>query len=208
MDRRVQQLEARVEKLERQLACNSGNSSSPPSSDAPRRAPGRGKDPSGRKPGAQPGHEGHGVSLLAAGAVDEVIDHWPSRCGCGHLFNEGERLAVGEPARHQVEELPAIAVRVIEHRCQRVRCPDCGARRSGQLPGELASHLGPRLQAAVTTLSVRNRVSRRDAAELMEELFQARLSTGTVDALLSRVAGALIEPHKDLLGAVRSSAHL
>ena len=33
MDRRIQQLEARVEKLERQLARNSRNSSSPPSSD-------------------------------------------------------------------------------------------------------------------------------------------------------------------------------
>jgi hypothetical protein len=33
MDRRIEQLEARVEKLERQLAKNSGNSSRPPSSD-------------------------------------------------------------------------------------------------------------------------------------------------------------------------------
>ena len=118
-------------------------------------------------------------------------------------------MAVGEPARHQVEELPAIAVRVIEHRCQRVRCPDCGARRAGLLPGEVAaSHLGPRLQAAIGTLLVRNRLSRRDAVELCEELFQARVSTGTVDAVLARVAGALAEPHQDLLDAVRSSRHL
>ncbi len=48
----------------------------------------------------------------------------------------------GEPAHHRVEELPVIAVRVIEHRCQRVRCPGCGARRTGLLPGEVAaSHL-------------------------------------------------------------------
>ena len=35
MDRRIVQLEARVEKLERKLAKNSGNSSAPPSSDPP-----------------------------------------------------------------------------------------------------------------------------------------------------------------------------
>jgi hypothetical protein len=174
MDRRIVQLEARVEKLERQLARNSGNSSRPPSSDPPRRAPERGKDRSGRKPGGQPGHEGHGRPLLPAWAVDDLIDHWPGRCGCGHVFSESERVAVSEPARHQVEELPAIAVRVLEHRCQRVRCPGCGARRTGQLPRQVAaSHLGPRLQAAIATVSVRNRVSRRDSVELVEELFQA-----------------------------------
>ena len=55
---------------------------------------------------------------------------------------------------------------------------------------------------------MRNRISRRDSVELTEELFQARLSTGTVDSVLSRVAGALAEPHEDLLHAVRSSQHL
>jgi transposase len=209
MDRRIQQLEARVEKLERQLARNSGNSSSPPSSDPPRGAPKRGKDPSGRKPGGQPGHEGHGRPLLPAWAVDRVIDHWPASCQCGHVFSETERVAASEPARHQVEELPPIAVQVTEHRCQRVRCPGCGRRRTGELPAELAgSHLGFRLQAAVATLSVRNRVSRRDAVELLEELFAARISTGTVEKVLSRVGVALAEPHEDLLGAVRSSEHL
>jgi transposase len=209
MDRRIVQLEARVEKLERQLAKNSGNSSRPPSTDPPRRTPGRGKDRSGRKPGGQPGHEGHGRPLLPAWAVDELVDHWPANCECGHVFSESDQAAVGEPARHQVEELPVIAVRVIEHRCQRVRCPGCGARRTGELPRSVAaSHLGPRLQAAIATLSVRNRLSRRDAVELTEELFQARVSTGTVDAVLARVGGALADPHEDLLDAVRSSRHL
>jgi len=209
MDRRIRQLEGRVEKLERQLARNSGNSSSPPSSDAPRRPPKRGKDPSGRKPGGQPGHEGHGRPLLPAWAVDEVIDHWPVSCGCGHVFAEAELVAAGEPARHQVEELPPIAVQVTEHRSQRVRCPGCGQRRTGGLPAELTrSHLGPRLQAAVATLSVRNRISRRDAVELIEELFAARISTGTVEKVLARVGVALAEPHEDLLDAIRSSRHL
>ncbi len=209
MDRRIQQLEARVEKLERQLAKNSENSSRPPSSDPPQRAARRGKDRSGRKPGGQPGHEGHGRPLLPAWAVDELIDHWPASCDCGYVFSETDWASRGEPARHQVEELPAIAVQVTEHRCQRVRCPGCGARRTGRLPSQVAvSHFGPRLQAAITTLSVRNRVSRRDAVELVEELFQARLSTGTVDGVLTRVAGALAEPHEDLLHAVRSSRHL
>jgi transposase len=210
MDRRIQQLEARVEKLERELAKSSRNSSRPPSSDPPGRVPPRrGKDSSGRSQGAQPGHQGHGRELLPSTAVDEVIEHWPDRCGCGHVFGAPERVAVRVPARHQVEELPELAVRVIEHRCERLRCPECGAEHSGEVPLEVSqSAFGPRLQAAVATLSVRNRVSRRDTVECCEELFGARLSSGAIDAVLARTGQALTHPHEDLLDHARASAHL
>jgi transposase len=205
MDSRIQQLEARVENLERELKKSSHNSSRPPSSDPPC-APARSKDPSGRSRGAQDGHEGHGRPLLPAWAVDEVIEHWPERCRCGHVFTEDERVAVGEPVHHQVEELPPITVRVSEHRVQRLRCPACGRGTAAELPTEVArSSFGPRLEAAVATLSVRNRVSRCDATELVEELFGARISSGTVDAILSRTAEALAGPHEDLLKRLRSS---
>jgi transposase len=208
MDRRIQQLEARVEKLERELRKSSRNSSRPPSSDSPS-MPARSKDRAGRRRGAQDGHEGHGRPLLSAWAVDEVVEHWPERCCCGRVFSGDERHAVGEPARHQVEELPPITVRVTEHRCQRLRCPACGVRTRAALPEEAAcSSFGSRLEGAVATLSVRNRVSRQDAVELIEELFGARISSGTVDAILTRTAAALAEPHDDLLRRLRAAQTL
>jgi transposase len=209
MDRRIQQLETRVEKLERQLKRDSRNSSAPPSSDPPRQAPRRGKDPSGRRQGAQPGHEGHGRELLPAAAVDEVVEHWPERCGCGHLFTETERRAVCAPARHQIEELPELSVRLTEHRRMRLRCPDCGARSQGELPPEVPnSAFGPRLEAAIATLSVRNRLSRRDACECAEELFGARISPGSIDAIIARTGDALAEPYEQLLARVRRAPAL
>jgi transposase len=208
MDRRIQQLEARVEKLERELAKNSRNSSAPPSSDPPGPAR-RSQGPSGRAQGAQPGHEGRGRELLPVAAVDEVVRHWPERCECGHVFCEVDLVAVREPARHQVEELPRLATRVTEHQCMRARCPGCGAERTGELPAELAqSAFGPRLQAAVATLAVRNRVSRRDSVELCEQLFGARICTGSVEAILARVGDALERPYEQLARRVRRSAHL
>lgn len=207
MDRRIQQLEARVEKLERELKKSSRNSSAPPSSDPPgKRRAGQGKDSSGRKQGAQDGHEGHGRELLPASAVDQVIEHWPERCGCGHFFAPGELVSAGAPRRHQVEELPVISTLVIEHRAQRVRCPGCGKCTRAQLPADIAaSAFGSRLQAAVAVLSVRNRVSRRDAAELLEELFGARICAGSIDAILARAADALEDPYEELLARVRAS---
>jgi transposase len=208
MDRRIQQLEARVEKLERELAKNSRNSSAPPSSDPPGPAR-RSQGPSGRAQGAQPGHEGRGRELLPVAAVDEVVRHWPERCECGHVFCEVDLVAVREPARHQVEELPRLATRVTEHQCMRARCPGCGAERTGELPAELAqSAFCPRLQAAVATLAVRNRVSRRDSVELCEQLFGARICTGSVEAILARVGDALERPYEQLARRVRRSAHL
>jgi transposase len=102
-----------------------------------------------------------------------------------------------------------MTVRVTEHRCQRLRCPDCGSGRTGQLPVAVAaSAFGPRLQAAVVTLSVRNRISRRDTVELCEQLFGSRISTGTIDAILQRAADALAEPCADLLERVRAARAL
>lgn len=200
---KVARQDERIATLERQLSRSSRNSSQPPSADPPS-VPPRSKSPTGCKQGAQPGHEGKGRPLLPAWAVDEVVEHWPLACGCGHVFCEADRVEIGEPARRQVEELPVMAVRVTEHQAQRVRCPGCGARQAGQFPVAVAaSAFGPRLQAAIVTLSVRNRISRRDVVELSEQLFASRISTGTVDAILARTADALTEPCEDLLARVR-----
>jgi transposase len=206
LEKRVARQDERIAQLERKGKRSSRNSSQPPSADPPS-APTRGKGPSGRTAGGQPGHEGKGRPLLPAWAVDEVVEHWPSVCGCGHVFCAAERVATGEPARHQVEELPVMAVEVTEHRSQRVRCPGCGQRQIGELPAEVAqSAFGPRLQAAIVTLSVRNRISRRDTVELCEQLFSSRISTGSVEAILTRAADALTVPCADLLERVRGAS--
>jgi transposase len=213
MDEHIQRLEKRVAAqderiavLERRIGRSSRNSSQPPSGDPPGAAPRRGKDRSGRKQGAQPGHEGKGRRLLPAWALDEVVEHWPVDCGCGHVFAEADRVSIGQPARHQVEELPVMAVTVTERHCQHERCPGCGQTATGVLPGEVASSaFGPRLQAAIVTLSIRNRISRRDVVELCEQLFASRISTGTIDAILTRASDALAEPYADLLDRVRDA---
>src|SRR5437588_10398346 len=74
----VQALLARVQELEGQLAKDSHNSSKPPSSDGLRRKPKSLREKSGKQRGAQPGHPGHRVSLVAA--PDTVEIHRPHQC--------------------------------------------------------------------------------------------------------------------------------
>ena len=156
-------LEARVAELEQRLNRSSRNSSLPPSQDPPSAPPRPRRPVSGRKRGGQPGHEGRHRRLLPPERVDEVVEHWPERCqACARVFAARELVDAAEPWRYQVAELPLIAVRVSEHRLHAVCCPECSTPTRAELPRRVPrSAFGPRLQAAVVTLAVRNRVSRR-----------------------------------------------
>jgi transposase len=57
---------------------------------------------------------------------------------------------------------------------------------------------GPRLQAAVVTLTARHRISRRGICELAGDLFGVTVCTGAVDAICQRASGALAGPHCQL----------
>src|SRR5271156_3710278 len=73
-------LKARIADLERRLGLNSSNSSKPPSSDGlkkPSRVSSL-RESSGKKPGAQPGHEGQ--PLPPAARADRALDHPPPLC--------------------------------------------------------------------------------------------------------------------------------
>jgi transposase len=202
-----QRLEARVAELERRLSRSSRNSSLPPSQDLPSAPPRPRRPGSGRTPGGQPGHEGKHRRLLPPEQVDEIVEHWPERChACAHVFAAQELVGAVEPWRHQVAELPAIAVRVSEHRLHGVCCPECATATRAELPRELPrSAFGPRLQAAVATLAVRNRVSRRDTTELARELFGLELATGSVDAIVQRSGAALAAPQTRLEQQIKSA---
>jgi hypothetical protein len=80
-----------------------------------------------------------------------------------------------------------------------------GDRARAAAAGVPRSSFGPRLQAAVVTLAVRNRVSRRDTTELARELFGVELSTGSVDAIMQRTGAALAAPHTRLEQEIKSA---
>jgi transposase len=217
-----ERLEERVRRLEEQGRSDSRNSSKPPSADPPktrqqRRAEARKKAKEllsskgeRRKPGGQPGHRGSGRELKPSDQVDEIVDHYPDSCrDCGRRFSDEERSPSRRFGRHQLAELPPIAVITQEHRTHRLACPACRARTKAKLPAELSgAAFGPRLRAAVVTMSARNRISRRDMSELASDLFGLELSVGAVDAICQRASAALCEPHELLLAAVLSSPTL
>ena len=109
---RFAQHEDRLKRLEERVRRDSRTSSRPPSMDplktrAQRRAEARAKakelmrrEREQRTAGGQPGHRGAGRELKPSDQVDEIVDHYPERCGnCGARFDDGQRRSRGRSGR-------------------------------------------------------------------------------------------------------------
>ena len=188
----LRELLQRVAQLEARLKQTSRNSSKPPSSDPPQAKPRTAKEPTGRKSGGQPGHEGHGRKLKPESEVDQIIDVRPEHCEqCGTLLL-GEDA---EPERQQVTELPRSIPVVTEYRRHCLWCVACGARTQAAWPTTMPTgSFGPRVQATVGYLTGQIGVSQRNAQDLFATLWQMEVSVGGIGALEQAVSVALAAP--------------
>ena len=202
-DDRIEELEAlvarlmqRVAELEAQLAQFSGNSSRPPSSDAPNAPlPSRPKR-TGRRRGGQKGHEKHARALVPPAQVDTTQTCKPKACRrCG------KALAGDDPApyRHQVIEIPKVKSTVEEFQLHALECKSCGITTRATLPpGVPASAFGPRLQALVAVLSGAYRLSKRAIDELVEDAFGVPIALGSISNLEQATSEALAAPVEEI----------
>lgn len=172
----------------------------PPSTD-PRPKPRSRRRRSGKKSGGQPGHAGHRLEPVAK--PDQVVDHRLTQCQCG---TDLRRQPVTEIVRHQVFDLPPIALEVTEHRCERKVCPSC-QRQSTALAPEGArqpTQYGPNLAGWAVYLTVGHFVPVARTCELIRTLTGSRPSQGWVLACqqrLSRQLDGFIERTTELLRA-------
>ena len=232
-----------IEMAER-LAMNSTNSSRPPSSDppfgrgnavagpvgpgpapkagtaaaAPARKP---PNPTGRKPGKQPGAKGKWRDEPLKAERSE--SHWPCACACcGTPFEMWDK-EVRTAAAFLVLDLErtpgGIRIACVDHRYQVVVCacghetaasPGTGALsfldgRKRQLHLTERSLVGPQLAAFITALAVRHHQSRRKIREFLITWFGVPVSVGTIDRCLREVGVACEPIVEDLLQEVRAS---
>jgi len=202
----VASLRETVRELKARLGLDSRNSSKPPSSDPPGKggaAPGRRR--TGRKRGGQPGHVGKTREPFREDQIDRRVHVRLERCHHCDASLRGAAHDLVAPVRHQVVEIPAAAAFVTEYVLERARCPRCGVVTRAPLPQDVGRGMvGLRLQAVAALLVGRFRLTRREGAQLLQDLYgaKARIATGTLSALEARSQAALAPCYQEVAEAV------
>jgi transposase len=187
-------------RLKEQLNTNSKNSSLPPSRDLKKKK--QNKPKSGRQRGGQPGHKGHQRALVPIEKVSSVIVCPPqSYCDCGKALQ-----VLSKFERHQVFEIPTPYYEVIEYQLQTGCCTSCRRRYQGSLPESVGRKgFGPRVQAMVSLLTSKYRLSKRLVHAWFSDVYQMPVCLGSVSNIEHTVSQSLQQAHEAIKAQVQAS---
>jgi transposase len=193
LTRRLDMLEGRVKELEARLATNSTNSSKPPSSDGPRKpAPKSLRKRGARKPGGQPGHQGHTLKMV--GTPDHIHVHRASTCEkCQSSLAQGVDLGT---ERRQVHDIPVPKMEVTEHQAISTQCPACEHVNKGAFPAGVTAPVqyGPTVKAVGSYVREYQLLPSERTCELLSDLFGCSLSEGTLATIISEFSQVVAAP--------------
>jgi len=174
----IEKLRQAIDKIKSKFKKNSSTSDKPPSSDVfAKPKPQSMREKSGKKPGGQFGHTGHGPKLFET--PTKIIEKKPQSCG-----NCGNGLQVDESyIRRQMVDIK-ITLEVIEERVYSGTCPCCGNKETGVFDDEFKGPLqyGVDASSFITMLNAYGCVSDLKTAEIINSISGGilNISAGTI----------------------------
>jgi transposase len=194
-------MELKIAELEERLNQNSTNSSKPPSSDGyAKPSPASLRKKSGKKPGEQCGHRGHGLKI--SGEIKQTVEIKPETCPCcGNDLHGQEAERIETRYEH---EIPEVTVETTRYDVYERRCPSCGTVSRGEFPGAITGRqqYGPRLRAYMVMLLQYGMVGMKRLKIIIGALFGLRISEGTIASTMGRCAERLGEAVEAIKEAV------
>lgn len=172
-----------ISKLKERINRNSQNSSKPPSTDQKGNSSG---DQSKKKGGRE------GVARVAF-PPERVDNHVPcTLTNCPHCHSTLLHLSQQPPEIIQQAELPEAQAVVTEYMLSKYCCGTCGKGSSGHLPAGIPdSAFGPRLMGLLAALTGVFHLAKREAIQLIKDLYGVDMGVGSVSNVEARVATAL-----------------
>ncbi len=187
----------RISALEERLDKNSKNSSKPPSSDQ--------KANSSKKEKKKRKHRNQGFcrKIFPPDEVDNVIVCSLEVCP---LCGSAGLTDLAEPLILQQVDLPEVKPTVTQFNCSKYCCDNCSKSSFAGLPeGVVNSAFGPRLMALLASLTGVFHLSKREAIQLVKDLYGVDVSEGSVINIEERVSHALKETYERIHAHVMQS---
>jgi rRNA maturation protein Nop10 len=187
LSEKIAELSARIAELEVRLHQNSTNSSKPPSSDGLAKPASRSlREKSGRKPGGQKGHKGHGLKIV--GEPDKIVIVAPDVCPeCGTALESIPFSQYDTRYKYDV----VIKIKLVKYVLQSAKCPNCGSIvRTAAPPGcEGTLNYGETIRSLSAMLTNYANVSINKTHKIMNDLLGLPISGGTIKAINAEFAG-------------------
>jgi transposase len=173
--------------LKARLKQNCTNSNQPPSA-SPFIKPKSLRVKTGRKPGGQPGHKGHTLSVKEN--PDEMIEHKVDICSHCGVDLSAETAQISQT--RQVVDIKITPV-VRQHAVQSKTCPVCGKKTTAAFPQGVDHYIqyGEAFRSVTVCLNQGNFIPYDRLADLSRDIFKTPISPGTLVNIVQECGASL-----------------